>query len=112
MFSAGSLFGMPVEEHYYIIDATEDYRFILYFYCGFGYGGEYQGALVYGKLDRSSSSTKTTIPALPADVELRFQMALESADLKKYVPSLKKFCTPSYAGRCENIDGPAFQHQN
>ena len=37
---------MMVEEHYYILDYTPDY--VMYFYCGFGFGGEYQGSVIYG----------------------------------------------------------------
>lgn len=38
------LFGMPVEETYYMIDhvRVDNHDFILYFYCGAGFGGEYQ----------------------------------------------------------------------
>lgn len=33
-----TLFGMPVEEHYYILDYSPCGRYLLYFYCGFGFG--------------------------------------------------------------------------
>jgi hypothetical protein len=36
------LFGMSVKEDYYIIDYIPN-KHVLYFYCGKGFGGEYQG---------------------------------------------------------------------
>lgn len=91
---------MPVEEHYYIVDATEDSRFVLYFYCGYGFGGEYQGALVYARRDPAD---KVSVVKLPADVEHRFADALAAAKLTKYVPRLSQFCTPTYKHDCENM---------
>jgi hypothetical protein len=80
------------------MDYVEDGRYILYFYCGFGFGGEYQGALVYAA---ASSGTAR----LPVDVERRFTAVLRQAKLEKYTkPSLGDFCIPSYpAGECKNI---------
>jgi hypothetical protein len=91
-----SLFGMPVEEHYFVLDYTEDGRYMLYFYCGFGFGGQYQGALVYGRLS-------SAFLGLPKEVEVRFSRALERAGLQKYVPQLGAFCRPSYSGNCGNF---------
>ena len=90
-----SLFGMPVEEHYYIVDYTSDYRFILYFYCGFGFGGEYQGALVYGRRGHGE--------VLPVEVEERFAVKLKALSLEKYVSALKEFCVPTFNASCENF---------
>jgi hypothetical protein len=94
---------MPVEEHYYILDATEDGRYVLYFYCGYGFNGEYQGALVYGRRDRIDDS-KETYTHLPVEVEQRFAEALKQARLEKYVPvKLEQFCRPTYKEACENM---------
>ena len=90
-----TLFGMPVEEHYYILDATPDNSFVLYFYCGYGYGGEYQGSVVY-------SAEKN--PEIPKEVQQRFGKILRDLGLRKYVPKFQDYCTPDYSRACANID--------
>jgi VDE lipocalin domain len=86
------LFGMPVEEHYYMLDFTEEY--FLYFYCGFGFKGEYQGSVVYSK----------SKGGLPDEIATRFQKVLDNANLKDYIPAtLDGFCRPSYQFACKNI---------
>lgn len=88
------LFGMPVEEHYYIMDYTDDY--ILYFYCGYGFGGEYQGSLVY--------STSRDLQKISPEIDQRFeQKMLGSPVLRKYLPEWDEYCVPNYDRKCANI---------
>jgi len=89
-----NLLGMQVEEHYHILDATPKGEYVLYFYCGFGSGGEYQGAVVYSQ----------TPGPLPAQVYQRFKASIEKADLQPWVPSFGEFCQPKYpANMCRNV---------
>lgn len=85
---------MPVKEHYYIVDYTENYDFILYFYCGGGFGGEYQGALVYSRLPGQK---------IPEQVNQRFQLAMERLGVSKYVPKWDDWCVPDYKN-CHNLE--------
>ncbi len=52
---------------------------------GAGFGGEYQGAVVYAR--------NMTVE-LSAETETLFQRALDRAKLQKYVPRLSQFCRP------------------
>lgn len=86
------LFGMPVEEHYYILDFTPSYDYVFYFYCGFGFDGEYQGSLIY---------TTHEGGVLPVEVEAQFQTTLDNtAELQPYLPPLTQFCSPKYSDGC------------
>lgn len=87
------LFGMPVEEHYYILDYTED--FVLYFYCGFGFDGEYQGSLIYSRFPSSQ------VPQVVLD---RFSDVLRRVNLPEYIPELESFCKPDYNRECQNMN--------
>lgn len=65
----------------------------------FQLGGEYQGALVYGRRDGVLDPQVD----LPSNVEARFSRALEAAGLQNYVPQLNQFCHPAYKASCENF---------
>lgn len=78
------LFGADLEEHYFILDRTAD--FILYTYCGYGAGGEYQGSQVYAR------------PGAQMDLVTlaRFQVAIQKARAKGVdLPNLSSYCTPN-----------------
>ena len=91
-----TLFGMPVEEHYYILDYEPDMSYVLYFYCGFGFGGQYQGSLVY---------SKTMSVEMPKEVEERYARLTESLDLNEYLPPWNQYCKPDYLKqKCTNIN--------
>jgi hypothetical protein len=89
-----TLFGMPVEEHYYIMDFTEDFSFILYVYCGYGFGGEYQGSVIYSREKGAQPSPQ---------LEQRFAKVLNDNNLEAFIPPLSQYCKPDYSNYCENI---------
>ena len=90
-----SLFGMPVEEHYYMLDYTEDGEFVFYFYCGYGFDSEYNGAVVYSR-QRDA--------VIPESVKDRFNSVIMRAGLTDYLTTLDGFCSPNYNGNCPNIE--------
>jgi hypothetical protein len=79
------LFGFDIKETYYILDSTNDY--MLYFYCGVGPFGEYQGAVVY---------TVHKTATLPAEIEQRFADVLADTGLDSFYPDFEAFCHVSY----------------
>jgi len=91
-----TLFGMDLEEHYFILDYTTSngkLDFVFYMYCGFGQGGEYQGSVIY---------SREAGAIVPPAIEKRFAKVLEGVHLEEYIPKLADYCSPSYPS-CANI---------
>ncbi|KAI3653994.1 hypothetical protein MP228_000713 [Amoeboaphelidium protococcarum] len=94
------LFGMQVTEYYYVLDYELDpldnskLKYMVYFYCGSGFGGEYQGALVY---------TNKPNTQIEPELEQRLKKVLVDMDLAEYYPPLNQFCQPAYGSSCHNI---------
>lgn len=88
-----TLFGVPVNETYYMLDYTEDGSYIFYFYCGALLDSTYHGAVVY---------TRDPDAPVPPELAARFAQAVRDAGLQELVP-FEQYCTPTYDSTCTNI---------
>lgn len=95
MMTQYKLFGMDVEEHYYLLDWTMDGSWVMFYYCGYTFNREYQGALL---LTRGND-----FDTLPEGVEARFDQAILNADLSEYLGPLSEWCLPKFNDKCKQF---------
>jgi hypothetical protein len=95
MMTKYKLFGMDVEEHYYFLDWTPDGSWVMFYYCGYGFDREYQGALL---LTRDYD-----FDLIPESIENRFDKAILKAGLSEYLGPLNEWCQPKFYERCKNF---------
>lgn len=95
MLTKYSLFGMDVEEHYYMLDWTEDGKWVMFYYCGYGFGSQYQGALIV--------TTEKEFDVIPRNIESSFDEAIIYAGLIGNLGPVATWCKPEYNAKCKEF---------
>jgi hypothetical protein len=86
------LFGMNVEEHYYLLDWTNDGSWVMFYYCGYGFGSEYQGGLLLTR--------NIDFEEIPSDIEIDFDTSIRDARLSDYLGPISEWCKPEFTQEC------------
>ena len=95
MLTKYNLFGMMVEEHYYMLDWSESGNWVMFYYCGYGFGSQYQGALIV--------TTEREFDVIPKYLETRFDKAIIDAGLSEYLGPVSSWCKPDYNEECKKF---------
>ena len=95
MMTKYALFGMDVEEHYYLLDWEEDGSWIMFYYCGYGFGSEYQGALLL--------SRRSDFDVIPAFIEKKFNESISDTGLTEYLGPISSWCQPMFTTECKKF---------
>ncbi|KAL4437780.1 hypothetical protein ABPG77_005692 [Micractinium sp. CCAP 211/92] len=84
---------IPVEEHWRVVDISDDGDFILMLICGSLLGGaEYVNSQIF--------STRANA-TLPANLTARFDAAIEEAGLGDVLPDIAAYCSIDYSASCQ-----------